>query len=60
MVRVPLGKESVSGGASASPSQGGGATADESGQKNSFMYGLIVLAGGTALVLGIKRLLRRG
>lgn len=58
--RVPLGKESVSGGASASPSQGGGATADESGRKNSFMYGLIVLAGGTAVVLGIKRLLRRG
>lgn len=56
--RVPLGKESVSEGGSKSPSENGSPAAEDS-DRSSFMYGLIVLAGATALVFGVKRLLRR-
>ncbi|MEU9011109.1 WD40 repeat domain-containing protein [Streptomyces sp. NPDC048479] len=59
--RVPTGKDSASDADSKSPSKGGGSAAgSDGGNKRTFTYGLIVLAGATALVLGAKRLLRRG
>ncbi|MET7617075.1 WD40 repeat domain-containing protein [Streptomyces sp. NPDC005408] len=59
--RVGLGNESSPDGGSKSPSaSGSSAGGAKSGENSNFTYGLIVLAGGTALVLGIKRLLRRG
>lgn len=58
--RVALGKESSPDRGGKSPS-GSGSSGDEggSGGTGNFTYGLIALAGGTALVLGFKRLLRR-
>jgi hypothetical protein len=58
--RVALGKDSVSGGGDKSPSEGGSSGAEKGGETNNLTYGLIVLAGGAALVLGLKRLFRRG
>ncbi|MGW4030528.1 WD40 repeat domain-containing protein [Streptomyces sp. NPDC004838] len=46
-----------------SPSGEGGSVAGAGGgdgDRSNFTYGVIVLAGATALVLGVKRLLRRG
>ena len=58
---VALGDDSASGGGSKSPSdRGSSAESGQGGQKSTFTYGIIVLAGATALVLGVKRLLRRG
>ncbi|MGW6457790.1 WD40 repeat domain-containing protein [Streptomyces sp. NPDC055078] len=50
-------------GGSKSPSRAAGAASDgdgDGGDKSTFTYGVLVLAGATALVLGLKRLLRRG
>ncbi|WP_406401371.1 WD40 repeat domain-containing protein [Streptomyces sp. NBC_00879] len=61
--RVALGKESSSDKGrtsdSGSGSSGDGGSSGGSGGTGNFTYGLIALAGGTALVLGFKRLLRR-
>ncbi|NUK62085.1 WD40 repeat domain-containing protein [Streptomyces lunaelactis] len=58
--RVALGKDSVSGGGERkSPSGTGSSAAGGGSAKNTFTYGLIGLAFATALVLGVKRLLRR-
>ncbi|MFF0449678.1 WD40 repeat domain-containing protein [Streptomyces sp. NPDC004609] len=51
------------GGGGTSPSQGGNPSSGasgETGERSSFTYGVIVLVGAIALVLGVKRLLRRG
>jgi hypothetical protein len=59
--RVALGKDSVSGGGDKSPSGEADSAAEGDGPGGSGLtYGLIVLAGGAALVLGLKRLFRRG
>jgi hypothetical protein len=59
--RVALGRDSASGGAARSPSaSGGGAAAADPGDTSGITYGLVILGGGAALVLGLKRLLRRG
>lgn len=60
--RVALGKESVSGGGDKLPSREGDSASDGGGSgggQSSLTYGLIVLVGGSALVLGLKRLFRR-
>ncbi|MCX4823901.1 WD40 repeat domain-containing protein [Streptomyces sp. NBC_01142] len=60
--RVALDKDSVSGGGDKSPSEEGGSVADDgiSGDGgNSLTYGVLILGGAAALVLGLKRLLRR-
>ncbi|MFE6128801.1 WD40 repeat domain-containing protein [Streptomyces sp. NPDC056437] len=62
--RVPLGKDEASGGTSPSgkdgASGGGGSGGADDDDQNSFTYAVIGLAAATALVLGLKRLLRRG
>jgi hypothetical protein len=68
VLRVALGGDSVSGGADKSPSSAEGSSAGGSsaggdgsgGGQSSVTYGIVVLAGGAALVLGLKRLFRRG
>ncbi|MFI1399415.1 WD40 repeat domain-containing protein [Streptomyces sp. NPDC020681] len=58
--RVALGDDSESDRGGNSPSGDGSPAADDGGSdRSSFTYGAIVLVGATALVLGIKRLLRR-
>ncbi|MFH8725646.1 WD40 repeat domain-containing protein [Streptomyces termitum] len=49
-----------SAGASGGPSAAGGSGADSGTPKGSATTGFLVLAGGAALVLGVKRLRRRG
>ncbi|MEV6398024.1 WD40 repeat domain-containing protein [Streptomyces sp. NPDC051907] len=66
--RVPLGDDSASGGGRGSDSDSGkspssgGSSADAAGDggNDKLTFALIVLAGGAALVLGLKRLFRRG
>ncbi|MGW0555614.1 WD40 repeat domain-containing protein [Streptomyces sp. NPDC002926] len=58
--RVATGKESDSGGDSKSPSRGGSPAVGDDGDKSTLTYGLIGIVGVGALVLGVKRLLRRG
>ncbi|TQK45334.1 hypothetical protein FBY35_6895 [Streptomyces sp. SLBN-118] len=61
VLRVDLGKKSSPDKGSTSPSESGSSVGGGGGGgTGNFTYGMIVLAGGTALVLGIKRLLRRG
>lgn len=57
--RVALGKESVSGGGSKSPSGEGSSDIGEDVGKSNVTYGAIILIGGAALLLGVKRLTRR-
>jgi hypothetical protein len=58
--RVALDKDSASDGENKPPTHGGSSSANEETGVSSLTYGLVVLGGGAALLLGLKRLLRRG
>lgn len=56
---VSLGKDSAAGGESPAGDGDAPIPDDEVGSRNGFTYGVIVLVGGTALLFGIRKLLRR-